>query len=81
MLKKKPVKKSDKTSVLFATGHVPGALFRCMAVFALRDINLSKIESRPLVGRPWEYIFHADFAGSDEEDRCRHALLGPEAAG
>lgn len=67
-------RRPDKTSVLFATGHVPGALFRCMAVFALRDINLSKIESRPLVGRPWEYIFHVDFAGSEEEERCRNAL-------
>lgn len=64
----------DKTSVLFATGHVPGALFRCMGVFALRDINLTKIESRPLVGRPWEYVFHVDFAGSEDEERCRNAL-------
>jgi prephenate dehydratase len=64
----------DKTSVLFSAPHVPGALFRCMAVFALRDINLLKIESRPLVGRPWEYVFHVDFEGSDREPRCRRAL-------
>jgi len=66
--------RADKTSVLFATAHAPGALFRCMGVFALRDINLLKIESRPLVGRPWEYVFHLDFEGSASEERCRNAL-------
>ena len=65
---------ADKTSVLFSTRHVPGALFRCMGVFALRDINLLKIESRPMRGRPWEYVFHVDFEGSPKEDRCRNAL-------
>ncbi|PYT36819.1 MAG: prephenate dehydratase [Acidobacteria bacterium] len=65
---------ADKTSVLFSTRHVPGALFRCMGVFALRDINLLKIESRPIRGRPWEYVFHVDFEGSPKEDRCRNAL-------
>ena len=65
---------ADKTSVLFATRHVPGALFRCMGVFALRDINLLKIESRPMRGRPWEYVFHVDFEGSPKEERCRNAL-------
>lgn len=70
----RPIGRPDKTSILFATPHVPGALFRCMGVFALREINLLKIESRPLVGRPWEYVFHVDFEGSAEEERCRNAL-------
>lgn len=70
----RPIGRPDKTSVLFATQHVPGALFRCMGVFALRDINLLKIESRPLAGRPWEYVFHVDFEGSPREERCRNAL-------
>jgi len=70
----RPRGRADKTSVLFATPHVPGALFRCMAVFALRGINLLKIESRPLVGRPWEYVFHVDFEGSPAEEACRNAL-------
>src|SRR3989441_6628410 len=70
----RPLGRPDKTSVLFATRHVPGALFRCMAVFALRNINLLKIESRPLLGRPWEYVFHLDFEGASDEERCRNAL-------
>ena len=70
----RPIRRPDKTSLLFAAAHVPGALFRCMGVFALRDINLLKIESRPLAGRPWEYVFHLDFEGSPREERCRNAL-------
>ena len=63
-----------KTSIVFATGHAPGALFKCMAAFALRDVNLTKIESRPLRGRPWEYLFYLDFEGSPTEERCANAL-------
>jgi len=70
----RPIGRPDKTSVLFGSAHVPGALFRCMGVFALREINLLKIESRPLVGRPWEYVFHVDFEGSAKDERCRNAL-------
>jgi prephenate dehydratase len=70
----RPVGTPDKTTVLFATRHVPGALFRCMGVFALRDINLLKIESRPMRGRPWEYVFHVDIDGSPREERVGNAL-------
>lgn len=70
----RPLGRPDKTSVLFATRHVPGALFRCMGAFALRDINLLKIESRPLRGRPWEYVFHVDFEGSPAQEKVRNAL-------
>jgi prephenate dehydratase len=76
----RPLGAPDKTSVLFATPHVPGALFRCMGVFALRDINLLKIESRPMRGRPWEYVFHVDFEGSPRDARVRHALRHLEEA-
>lgn len=76
----RPIGRPDKTSVLFATPHVPGALFRCLGVFALRDINLLKVESRPLAGRPWEYVFYVDFEGSAAEERCRRALGNLEEA-
>lgn len=54
-----PVKKG-KTSIIFATRHEPGSLVRCLSVFAERKINLLKIESRPFVGKPWEYLFFVD---------------------
>ena len=63
-----------KTSICFATHHEPGALFKCMAAFGLRDINLMKIESRPMRGRPWEYLFYVDLIGDPREERCANAL-------
>ena len=63
-----------KTSLLFTTRNVPGALFRCLSAFALRDLNLTKIESRPLRGKPWEYMFYLDFLGHVEAPAVRNAL-------
>jgi prephenate dehydratase len=63
-----------KTSIIFSMQNIPGSLFKCMAVFALRDIDLTKIESRPLQGKRWEYFFYIDFIGSQYEERCRNAL-------
>lgn len=66
-------KNADKTSIAFHVKNTPGVLFKSLSVFALRDISLSKIESRPMRGRPWEYVFYVDFLRGDDEP-ARNAL-------
>jgi len=63
-----------KTSIVFSTKDIPGALFKSLSVFALRDINLLKIESRPLRKGPWKYWFYLDFEGSMKEEPCMNAI-------
>ncbi|MCX7984195.1 MAG: prephenate dehydratase [Bacteroidetes bacterium] len=73
--KKQSLPKNDgKTSLVFAVKNIPGALFKAIAVFALRDINLLKIESRPYRGKPWQYLFYLDVQGRPNATPLKEAL-------
>jgi prephenate dehydratase len=59
---------------VFSTRNMPGALFRALSALALRDLNLVKIESRPLRGKPWEYLFYLDLLGRRDDPAVKNAL-------
>jgi len=65
---------NDKTSAIFATKHEPGCLVRALTALSSRAINVDRIESRPIRGKPWEYYFYVDFAGHVKDENCRKAI-------
>ena len=69
-----PPSGDDKTSLVFSVKDEVGVLHRMLEPFATNKINLTKIESRPLKNKPWEYLFFLDFKGHIEEFRVRRAL-------
>jgi prephenate dehydratase len=66
----------NKTTLFFTTPHDPGALYECLGEFAKRRINLTKIESRPRLNQPWQYIFFLDFEGHCQDPECEAAIMG-----
>ena len=69
-----PPVEANKTTLVFGLPSTPGALFKVLSCFALRDLNLTKLESRPIRGRPWEYMFYVEVDARRDDPACARAL-------
>lgn len=65
---------SNKVSVVISTAHKSGALFQIVRCIAENGLNMLKIESRPIINRPWEYLFYIDFEGNLQDIAVQEAL-------
>ena len=74
VIAREPAKSGNKVSLVYATENKPGALLRTLEVFSKKGLNLSKLESRPIVGKPFEYLFTVDFTGDLHEKTVASAL-------
>ena len=70
-----PLGTANKTTIVFTVTNDAGALFKALSVFALRDIDLTKLESRPIPERPFEYLFYADLSATRDDLPCARALM------
>jgi prephenate dehydratase len=71
----------DKTSLVLTTDHKPGALYEALGAFAKRSINLTKLQSRPVIGKAWHYMFYVDVAAGTGSPKLREALQELRAQG
>ena len=69
-----PLAEPDRSSLVFGVGHVAGSLYRCLGALAERHLNLTKLESRPRPGPPWEYVFYADVEAPADQPEMVDAL-------
>jgi chorismate mutase/prephenate dehydratase len=69
---------NDKTSILFFLPHVPGSLHKALETLARHNVNMTRIQSRPMRMRNWEYLFFVDIEGHEDDQNVKEALLEME---
>ena len=72
--------RKEKTFIVFKTKHYPGALVSCLQRLAKNDVNLTKLESRPVPKKPWEYRFYVEFMGGADDENVKLSLSEMEAS-